>query len=294
MRFFFFLLAWFAVSAVVSSRSARADDTKKPDAAPPKVEDKAADPKKKEEAKKDEPKKDEVKKDAKPKESVEKRMARRKRAIDEAVVKEDWDAAIVSLDEIIDDTEINADDHLLALYNKFTVLAEEKLDGAKACAVAKQLAELLKDDPVDVNDIAWTILDTEGLKNRDLDVALALAVKANDLAHGQDGAILDTLARAHFEKGDLDKAVDFQTKAVEKIADDNEVTDEVKEEVKATLEKYKAKQTEKKTEKKEEKGQSEKTVYYCPMHPKETSEKAGKCPLCGMPYAERKTDAGKK
>lgn len=234
-----------------------ADDTKKPDAAPPKVEEKAGEPKK-EEPKKEDTKKDEAKKDVKPKESVEKRMARRKRAIDEAVLKEDWDAVLVGLDEIIDDKEINADDHLLALYNKFIVLAEEKLDGAKACPVAKELADLLKDDPEDVNDIAWTILDTEGLKNRDLDVALALAEKANDMAHGQDGAILDTLARAHFEKGDLDKAVDLQTKAVEKIGDDNEVTDDIKEQMKATLEKYKAKQAEKKSDKKEEKKEEKK------------------------------------
>jgi tetratricopeptide (TPR) repeat protein len=245
-------LVWFVLGVVACGGSIRADDAKKPDAAPPKVEEKAGEPKK-EEAKKDEPKKDEVKKDVKPKESVEKRMARRKRAIDEAVLKEDWDAVLAGLDEIIDDKEINADDHLIALYNKFTVLAEEKLDGAKACPVAKELAELLKDDPEDVNDIAWTILVTEGLKNRDLDVALALAKKANDMAHGQDGAILDTLARAHFEKGDLDKAVDLQTKAIEKIGDNYEVTDEVKEEMKGTLEKYKAKQTEKKSEKKEEK-----------------------------------------
>jgi ATP/maltotriose-dependent transcriptional regulator MalT len=75
---------------------------------------------------------------------------------------------------------------------------------------------------------------------------------------GESGEILDTLARAHFEKGDLDKAVEFQTKAAEKIKDDAETTDDIKAQVKATLEKYKAKQEEKKNEKKVEKKEEKK------------------------------------
>jgi hypothetical protein len=254
----------FVLGVIAFAAPARSDDdAKKPDAAPPKVEEKAGEPKKeepkKEEAKKDETKKkDDAKKDEKPKESVEKRMSRRRKAIEQAVLKEDWDKVLAGLDEIIDDKEINADDHVLALYEKFTVLAEEKLDGAKACPVAKQLAELGKDDPEILNELSWTILDTEGLKNRDLDVALAIAERANEVSHGQSGEILDTVARAYFEKGDLDKAVDLQTKAVEKITDDNDVTDDVKDEVKATLEKYKAEKAEKKSEKKEEKKEEKK------------------------------------
>ena len=253
----------FVLGLVVSAGYVWAEDeAKKPDAVPPKVEGKAEEPKKeeakKDEPKKEEPKKEEPKKDEKKKESVEQRMERRKKALEEAVMKEDWDKVLAGLDEIIDDKEINADDQLQAMRDKFIVLAEEKLDGAKACPVAKKLSELGKDDADLLNELSWTILDTEGLKNRDLDLALAIAQRSNEVSQGQSGEILDTLARAHYEKGDLDKAIEFQTKAVEKIKDDAEVTDDVKDEVKAMLEKYKTKQAEKKSEKKEEKKEEQK------------------------------------
>ena len=48
-----------------------------------------------------------------------------------------------------------------------------------------------------------------------------------------DGAILDTLARAYFEKGDVAKAIELQTKAVEKS------DERLKEELQATLDRYK-------------------------------------------------------
>jgi hypothetical protein len=217
------------------------EDGKKPDAAQPKVESKT-----------EEQKKEADKQAEKKKEVVEQRMERRRKVIEQAVLKEDWDKVLAGLDEIIDDKEINADDQLQAMRDKFTVLAEEKLDGKKACPLAKKLGELGKDDPDLLNELSWTILDTEGLKNRDLDLALALAQRATELTQGQSGEILDTLARAHYEKGDVDKAVELQTKAVEKLNGDNEITDDVKGEVQAALEKYKAKQEEKKNEKKKE------------------------------------------
>ena len=33
---------------------------------------------------------------------------------------------------------------------------------------------------------------------------------------------------------------------------------------------------------------SQKVVYYCPMHPNETSSKPGKCPACGMDLLNKK------
>lgn len=235
-------LLFISVLMVFASSVWSEDQAKKPEAAPPKVE----------EPKKDDVNKDDVKQPEKKKESVEKRLARCQKRVDEGVLKEDWDKVLAALDEIIDDKEINADDQMMAMIKKFLVLAEEKFDGAKACPLAKKLSELGKDDPEVLNELAWTILDTEGLKNRDLDLALEIAKKAVEAAHGQSAEILDTLARAYFEKCDLDKAVEWQTKAVEKSKTDNELTDEVKEEINATLEKYKAKQAEKKSEKKEE------------------------------------------
>ncbi len=50
---------------------------------------------------------------------------------------------------------------------------------------------------------------------------------------------MDTLARAYFVKGDLDKAVEVQTKAVD-IADDD-----MKEQLKSSLEEFKTAQKKK-------------------------------------------------
>ena len=43
---------------------------------------------------------------------------------------------------------------------------------------------------------------------------MRLAVRATELSERKDGAILDTLARAHYEKGDLPKAIEVQKEAV--------------------------------------------------------------------------------
>ena len=60
------------------------------------------------------------------------------------------------------------------------------------------------------------------------------------MSKGEEGAILDTLARVYADKGDIDKAIEFQTKAVAKAPDD------LKDQLTEVLEKYKAKKAEKK------------------------------------------------
>jgi len=66
-----------------------------------------------------------------------------------------------------------------------------------------------------LNAIAWSIVDPEGdVKKKDLDIALKAATKADEFAGSKDAAIIDTLARVHFLKGDVKKAIELQKKAV--------------------------------------------------------------------------------
>jgi len=181
------------------------------------------------------------------KETVEQRQQRRKELFELAIAAQDFDKALTVLDEMIDDKEVGDEEKLMAGYAKFVILVREKKDGAKACAVAKKLAEVKKDDAEVLNELAWTILDTPDLKNRDLDVALEIAKQAAEVSKYENGAILDTLARAYYEKGDLDKAIEYQTKAVEKSQNDEELPDDIKEQVKATLEKYQAEKAKQKS-----------------------------------------------
>jgi len=121
---------------------------------------------------------------------------------------------------------------------KFTLLlAAGKTD--EASAVARKLVEkgVKYNSPEALNRIAWMIVDpaTE-VSNRDLDLALKAATAAVDLTKGEDGAILDTLARVHYWKGDLAKAIEIQTTAVEKAANQPGMLPDLKN----TLDQYKA------------------------------------------------------
>jgi thiol-disulfide isomerase/thioredoxin len=70
-------------------------------------------------------------------------------------------------------------------------------------------------DAYALNAIAWKIVDPTGkVERRDLELAMRAAVKACELTGYENAAILDTLARAHFLRGDLEKALELQQKAV--------------------------------------------------------------------------------
>ncbi len=108
----------------------------------------------------------------------------------------------------------------------------------KAYAMNDELFKLYNDDSETLNEISWSIMDNEDLAKRDFEMSLKFAVRANEVAKGEDPAILDTLAHAHFDTGKISQAIEFQTKAVEKAADDKKL----KKDLEKTLKKYKMKQ----------------------------------------------------
>jgi tetratricopeptide (TPR) repeat protein len=156
----------------------------------------------------------------------------RRDAIKQALAAKDFDKALTLLEAMGNDKDATPQEKYLSLYYQFDLQAKQKHDGAKACPLAKKLGETMCGCHMTLNYLAWTILDTPELKNRDLDLALDFAKKAADLTKHEDCTILDTLARAYFEKGDFDKAVEVQTQALEKC------------EMAKTLAKYKAKKAE--------------------------------------------------
>jgi thiol-disulfide isomerase/thioredoxin len=90
-------------------------------------------------------------------------------------------------------------------YDKAYTIGSKMVDGA-----------IKSKDPAMLNMIAWTIVDPDAdHEKRDLDLALRAAVKADEFSGGKDAAIIDTVARVHFLKGDVKKAIELQTKAVE-------------------------------------------------------------------------------
>ncbi len=71
------------------------------------------------------------------------------------------------------------------------------------------------ESPQRLNALAWFIVDNQALTNRDLDLAYTAAKKANEMTGGEDWGILDTLAHVEFAKGNREKAIALQKKAIE-------------------------------------------------------------------------------
>jgi len=148
-----------------------------------------------------------------------------------AMRKNDYDGAIAAVDEIVKSDPAMADRGAVI---KFNLLLQKK-DYSAAWELGKTFPETFKDNAQALNDLAWMIVNPKAsIEKPDLDLALALASRAVEASKGENGQILDTLARAYFVKGDLDKAVETQSKAVSKASD------EQKSQLQTTLDEYKA------------------------------------------------------
>lgn len=107
---------------------------------------------------------------------------------------------------------------------------------AYACASKLVDDAIAHKDADTLNEIAWKIVDPEAKWAKvDLDLAQRAAEKGVAITDEKDGAVLDTLARVHFLKGDVAKAIEVETKA---LAVSN---GKLKEDVQKTLAEYKAK-----------------------------------------------------
>ena len=138
------------------------------------------------------------------------------------------DEAIAVVDKVI---EMKPEDGMLNRINmmKFGVLIQGG-KGEEANTLAAELSESMWDDPMELNGLAWSMATEVPGEMQDLPMALKIAKRAVELEEGEANTI-DTLARVHYEMGELQKAIDWQKKAVD--ASDNPS-------IKATLEGYEA------------------------------------------------------
>lgn len=120
---------------------------------------------------------------------------------------------------------------------KSTVLMKElnKPEEAQAYIRAKAEGEL-KDNAEALNGFAWCIVEGDEGAKRDLNLALKLATRADELTKGREPNVKDTLARAYFLKGDLDNAIKTEEAALSLVQDDKEQKDEIQK----TLDTYRA------------------------------------------------------
>lgn len=72
-----------------------------------------------------------------------------------------------------------------------------------------------------LHNIAWINVDpNKPIDNPDLELALTAARRADELTSGKDSDTIDTLARVYFLKGDFEKAVEIQQRAVDMARSD--------------------------------------------------------------------------
>jgi thiol-disulfide isomerase/thioredoxin len=84
-----------------------------------------------------------------------------------------------------------------------------------AYALAPKLLETFKDDPGVMNMIAWKIVDPKAeLKDRNTALAIRAATRGCELTNWSDPGLLDTLARAYFVEGRVDRAIELQQQAI--------------------------------------------------------------------------------
>ena len=154
----------------------------------------------------------------------------------QAMQERDAPAAIKALEE----AEAKRPDLKLRLETtRFTIYLGTR--DARLADLAKRFVEDdFKDDAITLNQLAWSIVDPE---NKDPQpnnaVALVLAKRAAEASKMEDGQILDTYALALWKTGDRKQALEIQTKAVELVSKDSEITPESKKEIADRLEMFK-------------------------------------------------------
>ncbi|MGA1393680.1 MAG: redoxin domain-containing protein [Phycisphaerales bacterium] len=135
---------------------------------------------------------------------------------------------------ILDEQLAEYPDDLNAKLRRTQILIIELDRAGEALPVAQEMVAS-SSDPMMLNALSWSILESGKAKGPVLEMAMEAAQKANELSGGKDGSIIDTLARAYWEAGDAKKAIALQEKAVE-ISPEGRM----KESMKKTLEEYKS------------------------------------------------------
>lgn len=143
-----------------------------------------------------------------------------------------FDEAYAEVERFIENVPSMAGSSALAMLEYQLTQAK---DNAKGYALANRMVATYNDDADVLNGVAWLIADHPELANRDLDLALKAAQRANEVTQGKEAAVIDTLARVYWEKGDKSKALEYQQQAVRAASDEA-----MRAELEVTLEKYRS------------------------------------------------------
>jgi thiol-disulfide isomerase/thioredoxin len=145
------------------------------------------------------------------------RMAAKRQAMQPAVRIErakqagDWQTVLAMIDERIASNPDMADPK----FQKFAVLLTDVKDAKAGYSFGQDMVKAHWDDAQFLNRVAWFTVQEPDVVSRDLGFCLDVAQRASELKQNQDPAILDTLARVQFERGEVPLAIQTQTAAIE-------------------------------------------------------------------------------
>ena len=163
--------------------------------------------------------------DAKAEKARAKKLAAVAEKVKELVQADDTKEAIAAVDEAVKD-DPKLEEQLGQ--TKFQILLESGAN-AKAADYARRLMDgVFKDDAEELNDLAWSVVDPkvaedEAAGPRSKSAARRRRRRAVSLTQEKDASVLDTLANAHFVRGDITKAIEVETKALKLKPDDDEL-----------------------------------------------------------------------
>ncbi len=102
---------------------------------------------------------------------------------------------------------------------KFQVLSSPKGNVDQALSLGAKLIESeLGEEPETLDNLAWMLVAPERAKKADpklLKFALKVALKADNLTKQKDPSVAETLAKAYFDNGQLEKAIETQERVAE-------------------------------------------------------------------------------
>lgn len=136
--------------------------------------------------------------------------------IQAALQKRDFKTGVSLLDQLIARFPENTEFKQVRF--QFLLRGEMFDEANKAAAI---LIEEAKDEPLELNQLAWILATGVPGPGPDLDLALSAVKRAEELTDSKNASILDTLGRVLFRKGNVDEAIAAQKKAVE-LADPRE------------------------------------------------------------------------
>jgi tetratricopeptide (TPR) repeat protein len=147
-------------------------------------------------------------------------MAHWRNELNKGVARRDFDSVLKALDEIIKLEPLEYRNYSA----KVSVLRMKK-DSDGVIATRRAAAEALAGSADGLNEVAWDLVTEEDLALRDPALALKCAEESVRLSERKEAASLDTLARAWYDLGMLDKAIELQKESLAAAANADERAD---------------------------------------------------------------------